>query len=237
MDSFQSACKVLQERVFEANLALHHSGLVVSTFGNVSEKHIFDDRVIIGIKPSGVQYARLRPEDIVLLNEHGEIVLGSLRPSTDTPTHLGLYCHLPDISGVTHTHSPYASAWAQAELDIPPLGTTHADYAKNAIPCTEPLSDQRIATNYEANTALAIVERLKAVDNLDSKMVLVRGHGPFTMGADGMDSVENAVLLEEIAKIAYLTKMLNPNSSFLSRVLHDKHYDRKHGTKKYYGQN
>jgi L-ribulose-5-phosphate 4-epimerase len=237
MDSFASVCDDLQQRVCEANLALHHSGLIVSTFGNVSEKIIFDGRILVGIKPSGVSYAKLVAQDIVLLDEVGHKIQGEMRPSTDTPTHLVLYQFLPHVFGVTHTHSPFASAWAQAELDIPALGTTHADYAKYGIPCTEPLTVEAIAGEYETNTGIAIINRLKAFGNEDSTMVLVRNHGPFTMGKNSMDAVENAVLLEEIAKIAYYTRTLNPQVQPINRTLHDKHYDRKHGIKKYYGQN
>lgn len=237
MDSFSSVCNDLQQRVCEANLALYSSGLIVSTFGNVSEKIIFDGHVLVGIKPSGVSYARLVARDIVLLDELGNKIQGDMRPSTDTPTHLVLYQSLPKVFGVTHTHSPFASAWAQAELDIPALGTTHADYAKYSVPCTEALTADAIGDNYEANTGIAIIDRLKALGNEDSTMVLVRNHGPFTMGKNSMDAVENAVLLEEIAKIAYYTRTLNPNIQSINRVLHNKHYDRKHGIKKYYGQN
>lgn len=237
METFASACKDLQLRVCEANLALHQSGLIVSTFGNVSEKIIFDGKILIGIKPSGVDYSKLKPQDVVVLDERSVIVKGQLRPSTDTPTHMSLYRFLPKVFGVTHTHSPFASAWAQAELDIPALGTTHADYAKYSIPCTEPLSAEMIANNYEENTGLAIVERLEQEGYEDSTMVLVRNHGPFTMGKDALDAVENAILLEEIAKIAYYSTVLNPSLRSISRQLHDKHYDRKHGNKKYYGQN
>ena len=237
MKSFSSACQALKKRVCDANLALHESGLIVSTFGNVSEKILIDGKILIGIKPSGVAYSKLKPEDIVLLDENGVVVDGLLRPSTDTPTHLVLYKFLPNVFGVTHTHSPYASAWAQAELDIPALGTTHADYAKFGIPCTDSLLDDQIAKDYEENTGLAIVDRLKVVENEDASMVLVRNHGPFTMGKTAMDAVENAILLEEIAKIAHLTITLNPAIKPISRQLHNKHYDRKHGIKKYYGQN
>jgi L-ribulose-5-phosphate 4-epimerase len=237
MDSFASVCDDLQQRVCEANLALHRSGLIVSTFGNVSEKTIFDGRTLIGIKPSGVSYAKLVARDIVLLDEVGNKIQGEMRPSTDTPTHLVLYQSLANVFGVAHTHSPFASAWAQAELDIPAFGTTHADYAKYVIPCTEPLTVEAIASEYEANTGIAIINRLKTLDNEDSTMVIVRNHGPFTMGKNSIDAVENAVLLEEIAKIAYYTRTLNPQIQPIKRTLHDKHYDRKHGIKKYYGQN
>lgn len=237
MTSFLSACNDLQERVCEANLALYRSGLVVSTFGNVSEKINFDGRSLIGIKPSGISYSRLTARDIVIMDQDGLKIQGTMRPSTDTPTHLVLYQHLPQVFGVTHTHSPFATAWAQAELDIPALGTTHADYAKNCIPCTEPLSAESIEVDYEINTGRAIIARLKVLNNEDSKMVLVRNHGPFTMGGNGMNSVENAILLEEIAKIAYYTTSLNPKIGPINRCLHDRHYDRKHGSKKYYGQN
>jgi L-ribulose-5-phosphate 4-epimerase len=237
MDSFLNTCKELQERVCESNLALYRSGLIVSTFGNVSEKLVHEGHVLIGIKPSGVSYAKLTPKDIVLLDENGVALQSALRPSTDTPTHLVLYKFRPDIMGVTHTHSPFATSWAQAGHDIPAFGTTHADYAKYGIPCTEQLSDERIAVDYEANTGLAIIERLNAIDNEASTMVLVRNHGPFTMGKNSMDAVENAILLEEIAKIAYFSITINPSLNSINRKLHDKHFDRKHGSYKYYGQN
>jgi L-ribulose-5-phosphate 4-epimerase len=144
---------------------------------------------------------------------------------------------LPHVYGVTHTHSTFASSWAQAELDIPPLGTTHADYAEHCIPCTGPLTAEDIDSDYEMNTGKAIIDRLKSMNNQESTMVLVRNHGPFTMGKDAMDAVENAILLEEIAKMAYYTNALNPTVSAINRKLHDKHYKRKHGSNKYYGQN
>lgn len=237
MESFSWSCKSLKERVCDANIALYKSGLIISTFGNVSEKIIIDGKVLIGIKPSGVDYSKLKPENIVLLSDDGIVVDGFLRPSTDTPTHLILYKFLPNIFGVSHTHSPFASAWAQAELDIPPLGTTHADYVKFAVPCTDGLSSEQIAKDYETNTGLAIIERLKAMEDEDATMVLVRNHGPFAMGKTAIEAVENAILLEEIAKIAYLTTSLNPSIKPIGRHLHNKHYDRKHGSKKYYGQN
>ena len=237
MDSFAAACMDLQRRVCEANLALHGSGLIVSTFGNVSEKLIFDQKTLVCIKPSGLSYSKMKSQDMVLMDENGNVIKGDLRPSTDTPTHLVLYKHLPDISGVTHTHSSYASAWAQAEMNIPALGTTHADYARGSIPCTEPLLDSDIDQGYEENTGIAIIKKLKATGNLDSRMVLVRNHGPFTMGNSAMNSVENAILLEEIAKIAFFSKMLNPNLNAINPKLLAKHYDRKHGVKRYYGQN
>ena len=237
MESFATACLDLQKRVCEANLTLHDSGLIVSTFGNVSEKIVFDQKILVCIKPSGLSYSKMKSKDMVLMDENGNTIQGQLRPSTDTPTHLVLYKHMPDICGVTHTHSTYASAWAQAEMEIPALGTTHADYARCSIPCTEPLLDKYIEQNYEENTGVAIIERLKATGNLDSKMVLVRNHGPFAMGKSAMDSVESAILLEEIARIAFFSKMLNPNLNAINPKLHDKHYGRKHGGKKYYGQN
>jgi L-ribulose-5-phosphate 4-epimerase len=237
METFTSVCKGLQERVCEANLALHRSGLIVSTFGNVSEKIVFDGQNLIGIKPSGVAYSKLTSHDVPLLDESGGKLKGELRPSTDTPTHLVLYKMLPHVYGVTHTHSTFASSWAQAELDIPPLGTTHADYAEHCIPCTGPLTAEDIDSDYEMNTGKAIVDRLKSMNNQESTMVLVRNHGPFTMGKDAMDAVENAILLEEIAKMAYYTNALNPIVSAINRKLHDKHYKRKHGSSKYYGQN
>jgi L-ribulose-5-phosphate 4-epimerase len=227
----------LRELVCEANLELFKSGLIVSTFGNVSEKIEFENDLIIGIKPSGISYPKLKSNDIVILNQKGEILEGSLRPSSDTPTHLHLYRELPHVFGISHTHSVYATAWAQTGLDIPIYGTTHADYANKPIPCTEDMSTNMIQSDYELNTGVSIVNCLNAKDMINCPMIIVKNHGPFTMGTSSSNSVENAVILEQIAKIAFVTRSIKYDTQKANDALINKHYDRKHGKNKYYGQN
>ena len=226
----------LRVRVCEANLDLYNSGLIISTFGNVSEKLEHDGATFIAIKPSGVSYQKLRAQDIPILDTEGNALYGSLRPSSDTPTHLYLYKNLSDIAGITHTHSVHATAWAQSGRSIPILGTTHADYGYRAVPCTRDLSVESINGEYEKNTGEEIISYLKSIDYLDATMVLVKNHGPFTMGRSAIGSVENAIFLEEIAKMAYMTLQLNPQSIEISDHLIKKHFLRKHGPNKYYGQ-
>ena len=237
MDDYQATLDALRQRVFEANMRLHRSGLVPLTFGNVSEKITLGDTVLIAIKPSGVAYELMHPEDIVVLNGNGTVVDGKLRPSSDTPTHLLIYKQLPQWSGITHTHSAFATAWAQAGKAIPIYGTTHADYSRLPIPCTPVLKPQSISGDYEHNTGTAIVNHLAEKEHRDSSMVIVGGHGPFAFGKNASASVEAAIALEEIAKLAYYTVQLNPQAATLSRQLVSKHYDRKQGANKYYGQN
>lgn len=230
------ALSELRERVCEANIELFNSGLIISTFGNVSEKLEYEGVTFIAIKPSGVSYQKLKPADIPILNIDGEHVYGDLRPSSDTPTHLHLYQQIPNVGGITHTHSTYATVWAQSGKPIPILGTTHADYGYKSVPCTNELTITAIEHDYEINTGVEIVDCLKNNDYLDATMVLVKSHGPFTMGKSGSDAVHNAILLEEIAKIAFFTFQLNPQSVEISESLISKHYSRKHGPKRYYGQ-
>jgi L-ribulose-5-phosphate 4-epimerase len=220
--------------VYEANLDLQRHGLVVFTWGNVSEI----DRAagIVAIKPSGVSYEDLRPESIVLIDLEGKVVAGDLRPSSDTPTHLELYRHFEGIGGVCHTHSKYATMWAQAEQGIPCFGTTHADHFYGPIPVTDALTRDEIDGPYEQNTGLAIVRRFHNMDPLQMPAVLVANHGPFTWGATGAEAVENAVVLEQVAEMAYGTVAINWYQNAISQALLDRHYLRKHGTNAYYGQ-
>ena len=237
MNNGDRAFRELKERVFEANMRLYHSGLVPLTFGNVSEKQAFEDGYLIAIKPSGVAYDKLRPEDIVVVRPDGTALAGALRPSSDTPTHLMVYARLPQWSGVTHTHSAFATSWAQAGRCIPILGTTHADYLPYAVPCTLPMAQTDIAGAYEHNTGTHLVEHLLACDAEKSPMVLVHGHGPFTFGSSGAASVDASIALEEIARMAHYALSINPQAAPIAQALIDRHYLRKHGTQKYYGQN
>lgn len=224
----------LKEQVLEANLELDRRNLVIYTWGNVSG--IDREKGLVVIKPSGVAYGELRAESMVVLTLDGKIVEGKLNPSSDTPTHLGLYRIFPEIGGVVHTHSPHATAWAQANRDIPCLGTTHADYFYGAIPCTRPLNKNEIENEYEKNTAQVIIERFQNLDYRSLPGVLVAGHGPFTWGKDALEAVHNSVVLEEIAKMALNSIQLNPKIGPLPQYLLDKHFLRKHGPKAYYGQ-
>ena len=227
----------LKERVYEANMRLWSSGLVPLTFGNVSEKVAFEDSYLVAIKPSGIAYDRLRPEDVVVVRSDGSALEGSLRPSSDTPTHLVVYAQLPHWSGVTHTHSTFASAWAQAGRNIPILGTTHADYLPYPVPCTAPMASADIRGAYEYNTGAHLVTHLKTEGAEQSPMILVHGHGPFTFGKDGIASVDASIALEEIARMALYALRINPYAPPLAQALVERHYYRKHGSNKYYGQN
>jgi len=226
--------EMLKQRVYKANLDLQKHGLVVFTWGNVSEI----DRAagIVAIKPSGVSYEDLRPESIVLVDFEGNVVEGDLRPSSDTPTHLELYRHFEGVGGVCHTHSKYATMWAQAEQGIPCFGTTHADHFYGPIPVTDALTRDEIDGPYEQNTGLAIVRRFHNMDPLQMPAVLVASHGPFTWGADGAGAVENAVVLEQVAEMAYGTVAINWYQNAIPQSLLDRHYLRKHGKNAYYGQ-
>jgi L-ribulose-5-phosphate 4-epimerase len=224
----------LKEQVLEANLELDRRNLVIYTWGNVSG--IDREKGLVVIKPSGVAYEELRANSMVVLSLDGEIVEGKLKPSSDTPTHLGLYRNFPEIGGVVHTHSPHATAWAQANRDIPCLGTTHADYFYGAIPCTRPLNKNEIEHEYEKNTAQVIIERFQNLDYRSLPGVLTAGHGPFTWGKDPLEAVHNSVVLEEIAKMALISVQLNPKVGPLPQYLLDKHFLRKHGPNAYYGQ-
>lgn len=224
----------LKKQVLEANLELDRRRLVIYTWGNVSG--IDRKQGLVVIKPSGVAYEELRVDSMVVLTLDGKVVEGDLKPSSDTPTHLALYRSFPEIGGVVHTHSPHATGWAQANRDIPCLGTTHADYFYGAIPCTRPLSPEEVTGEYEKNTAKVIIERFQNLDYQQLPGVLVAGHGPFTWGKDPFEAVHNSVVLEEIAKIALASVRLNPEVEPLPQYLLDKHFLRKHGPKAYYGQ-
>ncbi len=225
----------LKQQVFEANMELHHRKLVVYTWGNVSQ--IDRDKSVIAIKPSGVAYEDMKPDDIVIVDLDNKVVEGKMRPSSDTRTHTHLYRHFDSIGGVTHTHSTYATAWAQAQQPIPCFGTTHADYAYGDIPCTAVMSDAQIERDYEEETGVQITDCYKDRNPLESPMVVVAGHAPFTWGKSAAQSVANAVILEEIAKMAYLTRTLKQDVKPLKQAIIDKHYLRKHGKNAYYGQN
>lgn len=224
----------LKEKVWKANLALPAHGLVTFTWGNVSE--IDREKGLVVIKPSGVEYDRMRPEDMTVLDlETGKTVEGKLRPSSDAPTHLELYRAFSEIGGVVHTHSRWATSWSQACRDIPAYGTTHGDSFYGAVPCTRKLTPEEIAGEYEANTGVVIVERFAELDPMHIPAVLVACHGPFTWGKDGNDAVHNSVVLEEIAMMAFHTEKLG-NTAVMQQELLDKHFLRKHGANAYYGQ-
>jgi len=224
----------LKERVLEANLALVSHQLVLFTWGNVSERDPETGYVVI--KPSGVPYDQMKAEQMVVLDPDGKQLDGSLKPSSDAPTHLELYRNFPDIGGVVHTHSPWATSWAQAGEPIPVYGTTHADYFYGDIPCSSSLTQEEVEGDYEHNTGSLIVETFEHLDYLSIPGVLVHGHGPFTWGKDVLEAVHHAVVLEEVAMMAFRTELLG-NQKTLDHYLLDKHYSRKHGKSAYYGQN
>jgi L-ribulose-5-phosphate 4-epimerase len=224
----------LREEVLQANLELVRRGLVVCTFGNVSG--ISRDQALVAIKPSGIPYDEMGPEHIVVTDLDGRIVEGNLRPSSDLPTHLVLYKAFPEIGGIAHTHSEYATAWAQARRPIPCFGTTHADYFRGPVPVTAVMEDNEIAGHYERNTGHAIVRTFEHGEHASVPAVLVANHGPFTWGVDPSTAAHNAVMLESVARMAYLTLAINHDALAIDRGLHDKHYLRKHGSNAYYGQ-
>lgn len=224
----------LKQQVYDANMALQKHGLVVFTWGNVSG--IDRSHGVIAIKPSGVSYEQLTPQGIVLVDLQGNIVEGDLRPSSDTPTHLELYRSFPGIGGVCHTHSMYATMWAQAQREIPCFGTTHADHFYGPVPVTDALTREEISEEYEQNTGRVIVRRFHNMDPLAMPAVLVANHGPFTWGKGPAEAVENAVVLEQVARMAYGTVTINWHQSAISQALLDRHYLRKHGKNAYYGQ-
>ena len=226
--------KTLREQVLEANLELVRRGLVLYTFGNASG--IDRDKQLVAIKPSGVAYDELTPAQIVISDLAGKIVDGSLRPSSDLPTHLELYKNFPNTGGVAHTHSEFATAWAQAEQPIPCFGTTHADYFHGAVPVTERLSAAAIAGDYEQETGVAICRRFADLDPDAIPAVLVAGHAPFCWGPSAAEAAHNAVILEYVARMAYHTLSIHAETRPLARELHDKHFLRKHGRNAYYGQ-
>ncbi len=223
----------LKEQVFQANLDLVKHGLVIFTWGNVSG--IDREKGLVVIKPSGVSYEKMKASDMVVVNIDGEVVEGNLKPSSDTPTHLVLYKSFQNIGGVVHTHSEWATSWAQAGKGIPAIGTTHADYFYGEIPCTRKMTKAEIEGEYEKETGIVIVERFK---NLNPDMipgVLVNNHGPFSWGKNADDAVHNAVVMEEVAKMTFRSLTLNPSVT-MDQVLLDRHYLRKHGKNAYYGQ-
>lgn len=229
----------LKEKVLKANLDLVKNGLVLYTWGNVSA--IDPASRLVVIKPSGVSYDDMKASDMVVVDLDGNVVEGDLRPSSDTPTHLVLYKAFPQIGGVVHTHSTYAVAWAQAGMDIPSLGTTHADYFHNSVPCTGDMSDEQINGQYEAETGNVVVERFlnpaegEPLNPVHTPGCLVKNHGPFAWGKDADQAVYHATVLEEVAKMAYLTLQINPVAE-VKKALTEKHFMRKHGPNAYYGQ-
>jgi len=224
----------LRRQVLEANLELVRQGLVLFTFGNASG--ISREKGLVAIKPSGVPYEKMKAADLVVTDLNGKIVEGKLRPSSDLPTHLILYKAFPGIGGVSHTHSEYATAWAQARRAIPCFGTTHADTFHGPIPVTGELKDEEILKDYEANTGHAIVRTFHDIDSLAIPGVLVANHAPFAWGPDAMTSAHNAAVLEFVARMAYFTLDINAQAGAIGRSLHDKHFLRKHGKDAYYGQ-
>jgi L-ribulose-5-phosphate 4-epimerase len=226
--------EALRAEVLEANLELVRRGLVIYTFGNASG--VSREKGLVVIKPSGVPYETMKPEDMVVTDLEGRIVEGNKRPSTDLATHVALYRAFPSIGGVVHTHSHYATVWAQSQREIPCLGTTHADYFHGAIPLTAHLSADDIQSEYEANTGREIVRRFADIDPLRMPAVLVAGHASFCWGESVGAAVETADLLEEVARMAYATLTLNANADAIPAALLDKHFLRKHGPAAYYGQ-
>ncbi|MCF8009095.1 MAG: L-ribulose-5-phosphate 4-epimerase [Halanaerobiales bacterium] len=227
--------KKIKEAVLKSNLLLTEYGLVTFTWGNVSE--IDRNKNCVVIKPSGVPYHELTREKMVVVDLKGNVVEGNLNPSSDTATHLELYNNFPEIGGIVHTHSPWATSWAQAGKEIPCYGTTHADHFYGNVPCTRKLKTSEIKKDYEKKTGSVIVEKFININPEDMTAVLVNGHGPFVWGDDSHQAVKNSVILEEVAKMAYHTEQLDKDITQLSCTLLDKHFLRKHGKNSYYGQN
>lgn len=226
----------LKEECYEANMELNALGLVIYTFGNVSA--VDRENAVFAIKPSGVPYETLKPEDIVIMDYDNNVVEGSLRPSSDTKTHSYLYKNWKNIGGVAHTHAMYSVSWAQAQKDIPIFGTTHADHLTQDIPCAPPMADELIEGNYEHNTGIQILDCFKErnLDYNEVQMVLIGNHGPFAWGKNAAKAVYNTKVLETVAQMAYLTLQINPQAPRLKDSLIKKHYERKHGKNAYYGQ-
>ena len=226
----------LKQKVFEANMQLPKYGLVTFTWGNVSG--IDREKGLFVIKPSGVEYDELKPEDLVVMDLQGNKVEGDMNPSSDTKTHLVLYNAFPQLGGIVHTHSPYAVGWAQAGRDIPCYGTTHADYFYGPIPCARHLTQEELDEDYEMNTGKLIVEEFQArgIDPVAVPAVICHSHGPFTWGKDAAQAVYHAVVLEEVAKMAMFTRQVDPSAAPAPQRIQDKHYMRKHGPNAYYGQ-
>ena len=224
----------LKQQVFEANMDLPRYGLVTFTWGNVSA--IDRQRGLVVIKPSGVAYESMTVDDMSVVDLQGHVVEGRWRPSSDTATHLALYRRYPDLGGVVHTHSTHATAWAQAGLAIPALGTTHADYFLGDIPCTRALSAQEVDEAYELNTGQVIIETLGEANPLHTPGIVVYQHGPFAWGKDAHEAVHNAVVMEEVARMAWIARGINPQLQPIDSWLMNKHFQRKHGPNAYYGQ-
>ncbi|WP_343532867.1 L-ribulose-5-phosphate 4-epimerase [Pedobacter sp.] len=226
----------IKEEAYEANMQLPALGLVLFTFGNVSA--VDRSQGVFAIKPSGVPYAKLNPDAMVIVDFEGNIVEGNLRPSSDTETHAVLYKNWTNIGGIVHTHSTYATAWAQSLLPVPIFGTTHADHLTVDVPCAPPMSDEMIKGDYEYETGFQIINHFNSLslDYNELEMVLVGNHAPFTWGKNAEKAVYNSAVLETIAQMAYLTRQINPNAPLLKPALIQKHYERKHGPNSYYGQ-
>lgn len=223
----------LKEEVFQANLDLVKHNLVIFTWGNVSA--IDREQGLVVIKPSGVSYDNMKASDMVVIDLDGKVIEGNLKPSSDTPTHLELYKSFKEIGGVVHTHSTYATAWAQAGMDIPIVGTTQADYFYGDIPCTRDMNQKEIESEYEKETGSVIIERFKGINPVHVPGVIVKNHGPFTWGKDAQDAVHNSVVVEQVGKMAFIAKSINPNMT-MNNHLTEKHFNRKHGANAYYGQ-
>jgi L-ribulose-5-phosphate 4-epimerase len=223
----------LKQQVYQANIDIVKHGLVIFTWGNVSA--IDRDKNVIVIKPSGVSYDNMKSDDMVIVDMDGKVLEGKYKPSSDTSTHLELYKAFPEIGGVVHTHSTYATAWAQSGLDIPNIGTTHADYFSDDIPCTRDMTEEEVKGDYEKDTGTVIIERFKELNPVHIPGVLVKNHGPFSWGKDADDAVHNAVVLEQVAKMAFIAYQVNPNLT-MNKLLIQKHFSRKHGPDAYYGQ-
>lgn len=232
-----SKYKELKRSAYESNMQLPELGLVLFTFGNASA--VDRDEAVFAIKPSGVPYSDLRPDDIVIVDFESEVVEGDMRPSSDTRTHAVLYKQWDKVGGIVHTHSTYATAWAQSQLDIPIMGTTHADHLTTDIPCAPPMSDEMIKGDYEKQTGFQILNVFedRNLSYEEIQMVLLANHAPFTWGEDVEKAVYNSAVLEEIAQMAYLSLQINPEAPRLKDSLIRKHYERKHGSDAYYGQN
>lgn len=226
----------LKESVFQQNLQLKKEGLIKLTWGNVSG--VCREKKLFVIKPSGVSYEEMTAADMVVCDFDGKVIEGSLKPSSDTMTHAVLYREFPEIGGVVHTHSPWATSWAQAGMDVPAMGTTHADTFYGPVPCARYLRKEEIEKEYELNTGKVIIETFKkrALNAMDIPAILLKGHGPFTWGKDPQNAVENSIVLEEVCKLNYQTFQLNSKAEVLPKEVLDKHYLRKHGKNAYYGQ-
>lgn len=223
----------LKQQVYQANIDIVKHGLVIFTWGNVSA--IDREKNLVVIKPSGVSYDNMKSDDMVVVDMEGKVLEGKYKPSSDTSTHLELYKAFPEIGGVVHTHSTYATAWAQSGLDIPNIGTTHADYFSDDIPCTRDMTEEEVKGDYEKDTGTVIIERFKDLNPVHVPGVLVKNHGPFSWGKDANDAVHNAVVLEQVAKMAFIAYQVNPNLT-MNKLLIQKHFLRKHGPDAYYGQ-